>query len=64
MPERPRAERYIREEFDWIGSAISIVDREQYLQAECSGCSYAFDKGILTQAVQKALRLYTFWRTH
>ena len=34
------AERYIREEFDWIRSAMSYNQREQYLDIERSGRSY------------------------
>lgn len=34
------AERYIREEFDWIRSAMSYNQRERYLDIERSGRSY------------------------
>ena len=38
------AERYIREEFDWIRSAIPFCNRQQYLEMKRSGRSYPLEK--------------------
>ena len=38
------SENYIREEFDWIRSAISKGDRDEYLDIERSGRGYKLDK--------------------
>ena len=38
------AERYIREEFDWIRSAVSFRDRKKYLDMKREGRSYPLDK--------------------
>lgn len=51
------AENYIREELDWIRSAIATTNREQYLQAERSGRSYAFDKSF-RQDILKGLHYW------
>ena len=38
------AEQYIREEFDWIRSAVPLNDRKKYLEIERNGRGYAFEK--------------------
>ena len=38
------AERYIREEFDWIRSAVPFSDRKRYMDMKRSGRSYALDR--------------------
>lgn len=38
------AEQYIREEFDWIRSAVPLSERKKYLELERKGRGYAFDK--------------------
>ncbi len=40
LAQRIDAERYVREEFDWIRSAVPPGDREQYLGMERKGRSY------------------------
>lgn len=40
------AEQYIREEFDWIRSAVPIDNRKAYLDLERSGRSYPLDKKL------------------
>lgn len=38
------AERYVREEFDWIRSALARSDRMKYLEMERKGRGYALDR--------------------
>lgn len=38
------AEKYIREEFDWIRSAVSIGKRKEYLTIDRAGRNYPLDK--------------------
>ena len=46
------AEQYIREEFDWIRSAVPFRDREKYLEVNRSGRSYALDKRFRSLLLQ------------
>ena len=50
------AERYIREEFDWIRSAVSPSQRNRYLRIERSGRWYSLSKrlrSMLLEGLQK-----------
>ena len=40
------AEQYVREEYDWIRSAVSPLNRDQYLDIARKGRSYPLDRGF------------------
>ncbi|MCK5902344.1 MAG: UvrD-helicase domain-containing protein, partial [Cocleimonas sp.] len=46
------AETYIREEFDWIRSALNDKDRNNYLSIERKGRSYRLEKKYRTQLLK------------
>jgi hypothetical protein len=51
------AETYVKEEFDWIRSAVSANDREAYLDIERSGRVYGIDK----ERREKILKALQYW---
>lgn len=49
------AERYIREEFDWIRSAVSKTNRDEYLELHRTGRAHPMDKTFRTPLLKGLL---------